>query len=392
VHAVEQARMCVDQGADGEPLGRKLWEAGKILAKIGNIPEMQQLAESAHDLAAKLDDLSYQLGRAGSGLEVDEADLEAAQSRLAGYQELMRKMAVHDIDGLLAEYDRLGGELQFLSSAQAEVATILEKLKLACVSLKAAAEKIAKARRKAKPVVKDRIESELHELAMPGATIDMEFVPVNRPIPALELGLFGPAAAEIWAECAELLSGLTEQGSERTQFLLAANPGEAMLPIQKIASGGEVSRIMLALKKALAAGADTCILVFDEIDTGISGRVADVVGRKMRELSQDFQVICISHLAQVAAYADKHFLVHKSSKGDRTESTITKLTDEKAQEEVARLLSGDEVTASSLANAKQLISKARGNASAPKPPQKGGARSDWTSGPRPGKTSGGRNL
>jgi DNA repair protein RecN (Recombination protein N) len=135
------------------------------------------------------------------------------------------------------------------------------------------------------------------------------------------------------------------------------------LPLHKIASGGEVSRIMLALKRGLAAGADTCILVFDEIDTGISGRVADVVGRKMQELASDFQVICISHLAQVAAFADTHFLVHKFGKDQRTESTISQLSPKESEEEIARLLSGDELTTSSLANAKALVKKARGRAS-----------------------------
>ena len=129
--------------------------------------------------------------------------------------------------------------------------------------------------------------------------------------------------------------------------------------MEKIASGGEVSRVMLALKKALAAGADTCILVFDEIDTGISGRVADVVGRKMQELSDSFQVICISHLAQVAAFADTHFLVHKFGRDQRTESTISQLTTKSSEEEIARLLSGEEVTTSSLANARALVKKAK---------------------------------
>ena len=132
-----------------------------------------------------------------------------------------------------------------------------------------------------------------------------------------------------------------------------------MLPLHKIASGGEISRVMLALKKALAVGADTCILVFDEIDAGISGRVADVVGRKMQELAAEFQVICISHLAQVAAHGDAHFFVHKFSKDQRTESTITRLSARASEEEIARLLSGAEVTASSLANARGLLKKAR---------------------------------
>ena len=131
------------------------------------------------------------------------------------------------------------------------------------------------------------------------------------------------------------------------------------MPLVKVASGGEMSRILLALKKALAADAETCVLVFDEIDTGISGRVADVVGRKLRELSQTFQVLCISHLPQVAVYADTHFLVQKTKKKNRTESEIIPLGAEQSATEIARLLSGSELSSSSVSHAKSLIKKAK---------------------------------
>ena len=127
------------------------------------------------------------------------------------------------------------------------------------------------------------------------------------------------------------------------------------MPLAKVASGGELSRVMLALKKSLTVDAETCVLVFDEIDAGISGRVADVVGRKMRELADHFQVLCISHLPQVAVYADTHFLVEKSGKKSRTESSIRRLSKDESAKEIARLLSGSEVSSSSLANAKHLI-------------------------------------
>ncbi len=363
VSGLEQAQACLDQGAGGESLGKPLWEAGKILARLeGTLPDLKALADEANALASRVDDLSYNVGKALSRMEVDENDVEAAQSRLAGYQDFFRKLAVHDIDGLLGEQERLLGELSFLESASAEVNIRLKALGERVVGLKALAEKLTKARLKAKEVVKHRIETELHELAMPGASIDIEFTAQSRMLPAFDVGLFGADAEALWGEVADALSGLGEHGAEKAQFLLSPNPGEALLPLQKIASGGEISRVMLALKKALAAGADTCILVFDEIDTGISGRVADVVGRKMQELAGDFQVICISHLAQVAAFADTHFLVHKFGKDKRTESTISQLSTKDSEEEIARLLSGDELTSSSLANAKALMKKARGRA------------------------------
>lgn len=367
VTGLEQAQACLDQGAGGEALGKPLWEAGKILSRLeATLPDLKDLAEEANALASRVDDLSFQLGKSLSRMEVDESDLEAAQTRLATYQDFFRKLAVHDIEGLTTEQERLLGELAFLESASVEVNARLKLLSERVVGLKALGDKLSKARHKAKEVVKHRIESELHELAMPGASIDIEFTEQARLLPAFDVGLFGPDAEALWGEIADALSGLGDQGAERAQFLLSPNPGEALLPLQKIASGGEISRVMLALKKALAAGADTCILVFDEIDTGISGRVADVVGRKMQELAGDFQVICISHLAQVAAFADTHFLVHKFGKDKRTESTITQLSVKESEEEIARLLSGDELTSSSLANAKALMKKARGRAVAEK--------------------------
>jgi DNA repair protein RecN (Recombination protein N) len=360
VHGLEKARACIDQGADGEPISRVVWDASRLLGKLESTSEeAKPLAQEAAALAAKLDDLSYNIGKVLNGFDIDESDLEAAQARLAGYQELFRKLSVSDIHGLIKESVRLGSELQLIETASAQVTKLLTKLRFQVKEASAHASKLSEARMKAKEIVKTRLASELKELAMPEARLDIEFVKISRPLSHLKMESMGPDALALWADLASELQTLGEYGSERAQFLMATNKGEAMLPLQKIASGGEISRVMLALKKALAAGADSCILVFDEIDSGISGRVADVVGRKMQELSKDFQVICISHLAQVAAYAETHFLVHKFGRGERTESAITALARKESEEEVARLLSGDEVTDKSLANARALMQKAR---------------------------------
>jgi len=358
--SLEEAQLCLDQGAGGEALSSPLWEANKALARVSHISgDLAALTELTQALAQQIDDLSFHIGKATSGLELSEDDIESAQMRLAGYQELFRKLAVDSIDGLLGEHERLAAQLSFLESAASDITKILRELERSLARLVELAARLTKARQDAKSLVKKRIESELHDLAMPGARIDVVFEAVEKSIATADVSLFGEEAEVIWSRLAVTLSGLSDHGAEKAQLLLAANPGEPLLPLQKIASGGEISRIMLALKRALAAGADTCILVFDEIDTGISGRVAAVVGRKMQELSKAFQVICISHLAQVAAYADSHFLVHKLSREKRTESTISKLSSRASEEELARLLSGDEVTQSSIANARALVKKAR---------------------------------
>ena len=360
IKGLEEAQGAVDQGAGGDTLARSVWDAGRILGRLATLsPVLAELSDQAQSVAAQIEELSFGIGKALSEVEVDDQDLEQAQERLAGYQELLRKLSLQQVSELLSEQLRLSSELGFLQSAAAEVGARLKQLKAGVVGLAAAAAQLSEARRQAQGIVKMRIEKDMHELAMPGATMEVELIPLRRTISDFGFAVFGTEAAEAWAEIADILTGLGEQGAEKAQFMLAANEGEAMLPLHKIASGGEISRVMLALKKALAVGADTCILVFDEIDAGISGRVADVVGRKMQELATDFQVICISHLAQVAAYGDAHFFVHKLSKDQRTESTITKLSLKASEEEIARLLSGAEVTASSLANARGLLKKAR---------------------------------
>jgi DNA repair protein RecN (Recombination protein N) len=360
VSGLEKARAAIDQGADGEPLSRLVWDASRLLAKLESLSDVAKpLADEAGMLASRLDDLSFNIGKAMSGVDVDERDLEAAETRLAGYQEMFRKLSVADIQGLLTEQERLQTELNLLETSGFKVLDLLRELKSQTSKTRSLALRLSKARQKAKDLVKKRLASELTELAMPEASIDVELLPVSKAATNFGLESFDPEALTLWKEISLDLASLGENGAERAQFLLSTNKGEGMLPLQKIASGGEISRVMLALKKALAAGADSCILVFDEIDSGISGRVADVVGRKMQELASDFQVICISHLAQVAAHAETHFLVHKFGRGDRTESTISALSRKDSEAEVARLLSGDEVTDTSLANARALIRKAR---------------------------------
>jgi DNA repair protein RecN (Recombination protein N) len=337
-----------------------LWEVAKAIRSLESFdPKFAEMAKQASDLASGVEDLSYQLGKKQSAIDFDPTEIANSEERLAGYQSLFRKFASHDIDGLMNEIERLSLEIKFLDSASVSISEKLRVLAKETKSLKTLADALTKGRHAARIKAKSKIEKEMHELAMPGASIDIEFQPIARAIPAADFKLFGEDCVDLWETCADHMSSNGETGAEKAQFLLASNKGEAMLPLQKIASGGEISRIMLALKKSLSAGADTCILVFDEIDSGISGRVADIVGKKMREISESFQVICISHLPQVAAYADTHFLVHKFDRNKRTESTISQLSKTDSEKEIARLLSGDEISDSSLANARNLMKKAR---------------------------------
>lgn len=357
--------LAILDGLEGEGSATKaVWEAEKALQAGTEFAEIRARLTS---VATELEDVSYELGKRVSSMEFSEEEMEEKQQRLFGYQDLFRKHSVTEIGALVGEAERLKEELSFLESASAKLEENLLALAKKAVDLQKAAKVLTKAREAAAAQTRKRVERELHELAMPGSVFAVEFAPVSRSLGELDLSPFPGPLDSHWKSAKTSLESVGEQGSERCQFLLASNPGEPILPLTRIASGGELSRIMLALKKALMADAETCVLVFDEIDTGISGRVADVVGRKMYELAQEFQVICISHLPQVAVYADSHFLVAKAGKKDRTESSIIRLTKDESAREIARLLSGAEVSAPSLKNAKSLIEKARSGAKRTRP-------------------------
>ena len=150
-------------------------------------------------------------------------------------------------------------------------------------------------------------------------------------------------------------TALTSKGADAIEFLISANPGQEPRPIAKIASGGELSRIMLAIKNVLADADEVQTMIFDEIDTGISGRAAAKVGIKLSEAAQNRQILCVTHLAQIAAAADTQLLIKKTSDDKRTYTAITKLDFEGRKHEIARIISGDENDAISLENAEKLL-------------------------------------
>jgi len=344
-------------------VNRNLWDAVKKIGRLADKlqdPQLQELKDKAETLASEVDNLDFELSRLAQNADVDEESLEKAHRRLFGYQELFRKHSVTDIESLLREYEKLQRDCLSQEELGENLERELKALAQSAESLGNHAREISRLRLKAASRVKEMVEKELSDLAMPGAVFDVLWDSVEPKKWSLNCSAFEREALNALSDkVVSLLEPLGGEGMERAEFMLAANPGEPVLPLLRVASGGELSRIMLALKKAIVADADTCVLVFDEIDTGISGRVADVVGKKMKSLSKAFQVICISHLPQVAAYADTHFLVHKKSKSERTQSRISKLSPQESTAEIARLLSGSEVSQAGLLNAKALQDKAR---------------------------------
>ncbi|MES2743838.1 MAG: DNA repair protein RecN [Bdellovibrionota bacterium] len=359
---LNQLQIIQDEAYNGKSLSSavrdvlRLSESSKLIK--GNT-DISPLLDQLKEVGSVFDDLSYHIGRIIDDQDMSDEALEAHESRLADYQRLFRKLGVRTVEEMMAEYERLSTELSYVRDAPDELADLIRKLLKSLEDVDKSAKVLTAARHKAAEQARKKIETELHDLNMRGAKINFEFQAVKLTIAELDLLDFDEETKKNWVRCVDILSETSKYGREKGQFLLAANPGEGFKPLAKVASGGEISRIMLGFKKILSAGANTCVMVFDEIDTGISGQTAHIVGNKLKGLSEQFQVICISHLAQVAAYGDAHLKVEKVQKKGSTESQIYRLDTQQSEEEIARLLSGMKVTASSLQNARQLISSAQ---------------------------------
>jgi DNA repair protein RecN (Recombination protein N) len=194
-----------------------------------------------------------------------------------------------------------------------------------------AARRLSSARREAAPDFSKRLERALADLAMTRTRCE-----VRMTDPANETG---------WSE----------RGLETGEFFISPNPGEDLRPLARIASGGELSRIMLALKTLASTDAPGKTLIFDEVDAGIGGAVADVVGRRLQALSDRFQVLCITHLPQIAAYGSSHFLISKSVRKDRTMTGVARLAGPDREQEMARMIGGADISATVLASAREML-------------------------------------
>ncbi|HHY21000.1 MAG TPA: DNA repair protein RecN, partial [Bacilli bacterium] len=151
----------------------------------------------------------------------------------------------------------------------------------------------------------------------------------------------------------------TERGCDQIEFFISTNPGEPLKPLVKVASGGEISRIMLALKSIFSDQQGVTSIIFDEVDTGVSGRVAQAIAEKIKKVSFNSQVLCITHLPQVAAMADHHLFIAKNQQDDRTQTTVSLLTEKEKTTEIARMISGVEITPMSLKHANELLEFAK---------------------------------
>lgn len=336
-------------GADGSEGASAVDRISEALPALKNIadtdPSLQPGFAYLQETLYGLQELAREIRTYADNLEYDPQQLEEVQDRLELIRSLKRKYG-GSITAILAFLDRAQAELEgFTNAGERSEELEAERIRLR-TELGVLAYQLSRRRREAADKLAVSVKKELTDLEMTqvefGIDISNEPSPEGIPFPDGKTYRFDAT------------------GADTVVFLASTNPGEPPKPLERIASTGEMSRFLLALKSALA-GADTVpVLIFDEIDIGVGGRSGEVVGRKLWNLSRNHQVICVTHLPQIAAFADVHFNVTKQSAGDRTVSTITRLDEEARRREIAVMLGGAEYTANALQAAAELIAKAGG--------------------------------
>ena len=329
---------------------------GGVWRRVGELaaldPQFKPYLDARDGIKSQLEDLSVFLREYAGGIEASPARLQQIEERLALLERLKRKYGPTLAD-VVGKRDALRRELKDLERGDDRILELERELAAARTLYLAAAEKLSKERRKLAKVFARDLVALLAELAMDQTRFDVRFG--ETPLPE---------------------SAWSARGIDAAEFFVSPNPGEDLRPLARIVSGGELSRIMLAIKTLTATSrhgfsdatdrppsASAPGLIFDEVDAGIGGRVADVVGRKLRTLGSAFQVLCITHLPQIAAYADTHFEIEKRVEGGRTRTTVRRLAADGRVEELSRMLGGEAVTEGMRRSAREMLAgraKAKG--------------------------------
>ena len=318
-------------GDEGPSLSRSLQQVrGELQRVTEHEPRLAEVDAMLDNAGIQLDEAVFLLDRVRSDLDLDPSALETLERRLSRIHELARKHRVSP-EQLSGHRGAVALELETLGSAGVRLQSLDAEIETARAHWRGAADALGALRRKAAGVLSADTTALIAELGMGGGRFDIAIEPLDadRPDP---------------------------QGAERVEFLVAANPGQPPRALRKVASGGELSRISLAIEVA-ALGLDAVpTMVFDEVDSGIGGGVAEIVGQKLRALGARRQVLCVTHLPQVAAQGHAHYRVSKAASEGVTQSAVQSLDARQREEELARMLGGVELTREARAAAKRLLS------------------------------------
>lgn len=287
-------------------------------------PRLQPILEQSETARISIHDIAYALRDYANQVDADPQELERVQARLAELERLHRKYGpdlLEHLQKVRREMDSIGLTETKKEELQQQIAAVRQQYDEAAGSL-------SKKRRAASRELEAVIERELHSLAMPHARFNIR-----------------------WSD----LTPGRASGIDRPELLISPNPGEEPRPLEKIASGGELSRVMLALRTVLAVDRADKTLVFDEVDAGVGGKAAETVGKKLKDLSSRYQIMCVTHLAQIAAFADHQYRIEKMVRDGRSVTRVELLTGDARVEELARMMSGSRVTDAARQHVKELL-------------------------------------
>lgn len=313
------------------------------LRELANIDDgLNEAVELLNSSQAQLQEATAVLRRYTGKVQFEPGALEQLEDRLAEINRLKRKYngAVEDI---LKIQEKVAEELKALDRGEEEIPALEQIFEEARGSAWQIAEALSMERKRVAKKFKKEMEKEVEGLGMPGTIFEVRFL-------SEEGDGYEPPF---------LVGGkkVTEQGMDQVEFYFSPNPGEAVKPLAKIASGGELSRLMLAIKSLVLTQGDIPTLLFDEVDAGIGGRVAEIVGKKLKKVAASHQVLCVTHLPQIAVLADSHYVVQKEFMKGRTFTGVKKLNDKERVEEVARMLGGVKITEKTKRHAEEMVKR-----------------------------------
>ncbi|MBM3121097.1 MAG: DNA repair protein RecN [Chloroflexi bacterium] len=323
----EQSLSALDETPDDRPSAIDLLgEAAEALAALSRVdPSLAGLQAEAQALEEQAGDVSRRLRLYREAIEFNPRRLDEVEERLAVLRSLQRKYGA-SLEAVLAHAEKARQELEAIAHADERIQALQARETELLAALGAAGSKLSESRKKAGERLAKGIEAELNDLRMAGARFGVDL----RWDEAPEGAVVG-----------EQRVAFSASGLDHIEFLIAPNPGEGLKPLARTASGGETSRLMLGLKGVLAKADRTPTLIFDEIDQGIGGRVGAVVGEKLHGLAQAHQVLCVTHLPQLAAYGDQHLRVEKDTQRGRTQTHVRAVAGDERIAELALMLGGD---------------------------------------------------
>lgn len=324
---LSEAKSLINEGYETSSLEDIL---DKVIANVVEVTrynkDLKEVEENLEDIRFRISDIAKDLDRYVSSSEVDEERLQFLRERIDLVNNLKLKYG-NNVKAINSFYEEISERLRFLQNFEDNLNKLLKRIEEKEAEATVLAEKISQNRKKTSEILEKKVEEEINKLNIKDAKFKIE-------IKEKELSF---------------------DGIDKIEFLIAPNLGQDLMPMAKVASGGEMSRIMLGFKSIIAEKDNIPTLVFDEIDTGISGKTAQIVGNKIKEVSKDRQVIVISHLPQIVALADTHFAIKKDVVNNSTISTIDKLNYDERVNEVARLIGGMNVSEIAIETAKEMI-------------------------------------